>query len=703
MPAARPLVFVERHGEVGVVVIDHPPLNLLSTPLRRALFPVLATVLAERHLRAVVLAATGPAFIAGAELGEFDSPPEEPTAAALAALIEAAEKPVLAAVHGAALGAGFELALACHVRLLAPDAVVGLPQSRIGLVPGAGGTQRLPRLIGALPALDLLSSGRRIAADEALRLGLVDEIATDPRRAALERARRLIGASLPRASARAVPDMLSAEARAAFAAAAAAVARRAKGALAPVRVAEAIGWAIDLPFAEGLRREQALWLSLRDSPQSKALRYLLRAERAAARLPASNGLPIRSWPVQRCGVVGGGTIGSALAAALAAAGLSVTVVESSPAAAQALAQRIRALCAATPRETSSLTLAPLALADADTVLARVRVCDRPEALAESSLVIEAIAEDAASKRAVFRRLSAIVRRDCLLASTSPGLDCEQFADVVDAPERVLGLHLQHPALGRRLLEVERLGRTAAESVATVLELARRLGMAAVTTSGGSCARRLYARLVGQCDLRLLAGASPAAVDAALEAAGYALGPYAAADVIGLSAEQLARQCPPGWAGALPPALPFADRLLARGHTGQQAGAGYYVYGESRREPNPELIRHIAALAAERGPRPEPPAAEEIVSRVHVALVNEAARLLALGMARQPSDVDVVLVEGLGYPAWRGGALFEADSLGLPLLAERAAAMAARDGPGWEAAPLLREMANAGKRFADLNR
>ncbi len=703
MLPVRPLVSLERHGDVGVVVIDNPPLNLLSTALRQALFPLLQQVLAEARLRAVVLACAGPGFIAGAELREFDSPPEEPSVASLASLIETAEKPVVAALHGAALGAGFELALACHVRVMAPDAFVEMPQSRMGLLPGAGGTQRLPRLIGALPALDLLASGRRVAADEALRLGLVDEIATDLRRAALERAHRLIGAALPRTGAQPVPDMQSPEARATFAAAAAAVARRARGAIAPVRAAEAVGWAIDLPFAEGLQREHALWLALRDAPQSRALRYLLQAERSAARMPVNGGLDIRPWPLQRCGVVGGGTIGTALAAALAAAGLPVTVIETSPAAARTVGARIRALCERTSREASGLSVSPLASADSESVLRRVRVLDSPDALADASLVIESVGEDAESKRSVFRRLSAIVRRDCLLASTSPGLDLEQFADVVDAPERVLGLHLQHPALGRRLLEVERLGRTAPESVATLLLLARRLGMAAVTANGGSCARRLFARLSAQCDLLLLAGASPAEVDAALEAAGYALGPYAAADLIGLEADKVARQCPPGRAGRLPPAVPIVDWLLARGRPGQQGGAGYYSYREGRREADTLPVALAAEAAADRHIARCPPTAREIVERAHTALVNEAVRMLAEGMVRRPFELDVVLVEGLGYPAWRGGALFEADGIGITVLADRAAAMAERDGAGWEAAPLLGEMASAGKRFADLNR
>jgi 3-hydroxyacyl-CoA dehydrogenase len=673
---------------VGVVVIDRPPLNLLAAPLRQSLLALLRQVMEEPRLQAAVLACAGPTFIAGAELHEFDAPPEEPTDATLAAFIEAAGKPFVAALHGSALGAGFELALACHARVMAPDAWVGLPQSRIGLLPGAGGTQRLPRLIGATMALELLVSGRRVAADEALRLGLVEEIATDPRRAAIERARRMASLPvLPRASERTVDDVRSAKARAAFAAAAAAVASQARGAIAPVRAAEAVGWAVELPFASGLQREYAAWLALRAAPQSRALRHLFHAERAAARLPLRGEPDVQPWPLHRCGVVGTGTISSALATALAAAGLSVTLVETSPAAA----------AGARP----SLDIS--AEADDESVWQRPHVARDLRALADASLVIVAAPEEMAGRRAIFRRLSAIVRRDCLLASTRSAPDLELLADVVDAPERVLGLYLRHPALGARLVEVERLGRTAPESIATGLLLARRLGMAAVTVSYGSCADRLFVRLRAQCDLLLLAGASPAQVDAALEAAGYTLGPYATADLIGLDAAPLARELPSTRTSKQPPAVPIADWLLGLGRLGQQAGAGYYRYAGGCRQPDPLLTVLAERAAALRGIQRRPVATEEIVVRVQTALVNEAARMLSEGMVRRPLELDVVTVAGLGYPAWRGGVLFDADAVGIDLLAERAVAMEKRDGEGWEAAPLLREMAAVGKRFTDLNR
>ena len=695
----KPLVTLERHGDVAVIVIDNPPVNALSIPLRRELLAAVQAVLADKGLHAAVIACAGPTFVAGADIREFDAPPPEVTTGTVNAAIEAAGIPFVAALHGTALGGGFELALACHARVMAPDGRVGLPESRIGLIPGAGGTQRAPRLAGAMAALDLVTSGRHVPADEALRLGLVDEIVTDLRWVAMERARELAARGiLPRARDRAVADMGSAEARAGFDAAVAAAARRARGAIAPVAAAEAVGWAIDLPFEQGLERERLASLELRTGPQCRALRYLFHAERVAARLPQGADHDARPWPVQGCGVVGGGTMGSGIAIALADAGLEVTLVEASAEAARAAESRI---CLVYERQVKSRRLTEEAL---EQRMGRIRFATDFGALAEAALVVEAVVEELEVKLDVFRRLSAVVRRDCVLASNTSYLDINLLAAVVDAPERVLGLHFFSPAHVMKLLEIVRGGRTVPEALATALALARRIGKVAVVAGvcEGFIGNRIFSRWRQQCDFLLEEGATPQQIDAALEAHGFAMGPYAVADLAGLdigwaTRKRLARAHHRGGR-----TVPVADWICELGRFGQKTGAGYYRHANGRREVDPVVTALVERASAERGMVRRVVADAEVIEQVHAAMVNEAAKILGEGIAQRPSDIDVVLVNGYGYPAWRGGPLHQADILGLAELLRRAEALHAANGAGWEPAPLLREMVNAGRRFADLN-
>ena len=700
----KSLVTLERHGDVAVIIIDNPPVNALSAPLRRELLAVVQEVVADTVLRAAVIACAGRTFVAGADIREFDLPPADVTTGSVTAAIEAAGKPFVAALHGTALGGGFELALACHARIMAPDGRVGLPESRIGLIPGAGGTQRTPRLAGAMPALDMMTSGRHVAADEALKLGLVDEIATDLRRVATERARELAARGvLPRARDRSVPDIASPDARVAFDAAVAAAARRARGAVAPVAAAEAVGWAIDLPFDEGLERERVASLELRAGPQCRALRYLFHAERVAARMPAGDGHDARPWPVHGCGVVGGGTMGSGIAIALADAGLEVTLVEASAEAARAAESRI---CLVYERQVKGGRLSEEALEER---MGRVRFATDLGALAEAALVIEAVVEELGVKLDVFRRLSAVVRRDCVLASNTSYLDIDLLADVVDAPERVLGLHFFSPAHVMKLLEIVRGGRTVLEALATALALARRIGKVPVIAGvcEGFIGNRIFSRWRQQCDYLLEDGAYPQDIDAALEAYGFALGPYAVADLAGLdigwaTRKRLAAMREKGGHDKRGRDVPVADWICESGRFGQKTGAGYYRHTNGRREVDPVVTALVERASAEKGIARRTVPEAEVIERVHAAMVNEAAKILGEGIAQRPSDIDVVLVYGYGYPSWRGGPMHEADGVGVAEMLRRIEAIHARDGVGWEPAPLLREMVNAGRRFADLN-
>jgi 3-hydroxyacyl-CoA dehydrogenase len=679
-----------RQGEVGLILVDHPPVNALSQPVRRALLAALAEFALDERLVGGVLACEGRTFMAGADLREFDSPPTEPTLGTVTGALDALGKPVVAALHGTTLGGGFEVAMACHGRVIAPDGIVGLPEVLIGIIPGAGGTQRLPRLVGAMTALELVTTGRHVPAAEALKLGLVDEVATDLRGAATMLARTLATRGTPpRVADRPVPPCD----RPRFDAAVAAVARRARGHIAPLRAAEAVGFALSLPFTEGLAHEQALSRTLRQSMQSRALRHLFHAERQAARPPAG----IAARPFARIGVVGGGTMGSGIAVALADAGLETILVEGDAAARSAAERRISAIL---DRQVQAGRLTADARTEREN---RISSALDLATLADADLVIESVTEEPAIKRALFRALSAVVRRDAVLASNTSGLDIDTLADLVDAPDRVLGLHFFSPAHVMRLVEVVRAARTAPAVLATGLALARRMRKVAVVVrmAEGFIGERILLRWRLQCEYALEEGALPEEVDAAHEAYGFPMGPFAAADLAGLDAAWGIRRRHAGHP-IRERQVAIADWLCEQGRFGQKTGAGWYLYRDGRRLTDPEVSALVARASAARGIHRRSVVASAIQERVHAAMVNEAARIIADGIAARPSDIDVVLVHGYGYPAWRGGPLFEADAIGLAEMLRRVEAIAARDGPGWEPATLLRELVRQGRRFVDLN-
>jgi 3-hydroxyacyl-CoA dehydrogenase len=689
------LVRTERHGDVALIVLDHPPVNALSAALRRELLAAIEWMVGEPGLHAAVLACDGNTFVAGADIREFDAPPVPPLLGDILAVLDSSPRPVVAAIQGTALGGGLELALACHARILAPDGRVGLPETRLGLIPGAGGTQRLPRLIGAPAALDIITTGRHVAADEALALGIVDEIATDIRAAAFARARALAASGqVPRVRDRTVPafDRIS------FDKAVTTVGARARGALAPPAAAEAVGWASSLPFDEAVARERARSLELRTGPQSRALRYLFHAERQAARLPSEPRQEPRTRAVRHVGVVGGGTMGAGIAITLADAGFKVTLAEASADALPAAQARIAAVY---DRQVNSGRLNDAARAER---MERIGYTAHIEALRDSDLVIEAVIEDLAAKQAVFRALSHAVRRDCVLASNTSYLDLEALADVVDAPERVVGLHFFSPAHVMRLVEVVRARRSAPEAVATALSVVKLLGKQPVLCRNGEgfIGNRLLMRWRQVCEFAVEDGALPHEVDAAMEAYGMAMGYFAVSDLAGLDIAWAIRK---RMAPARDPRaryVPIADLLCEAGRFGQKTGAGWYRHIDGKRQPDPEVTALIERVAAEKGIARRPIAADAIQQGVHAAMVNEGAKLLAEGIAQRPSDIDVVLVHGYGFPAWRGGPMHAADAIGLPEMLRRVEALHTANGPGWEPAPLLRELVASGRSFGDGN-
>jgi len=688
-----------RHDEVGVIELDHPPVNALSHPLRLGIASALEAALADPSLAALVLAGSGRMFCGGADLREFNTPAQSaaPDGRVLRRLIERAGKPVVAAIHGSALGGGLELALACHYRVAADGAQLGLPEVRRGLLPGGGGTQRLPRLVGVARALAMIVDGEPVAAAEALAIGLVDRVVdAEPVAAAIAFAREVHARGAPHPV---LADVtVAAEgAEALFAQARERLGRERRGLEAPPECVACVEAAVRLPFEQGLDFERERFRVLVEGAQSKALRHLFFAEREAARIP---GLPADTpvRPVARVGIVGAGTMGAGIAMSVAAAGLPVVLLETTPAALEKGLGTIRRLWSA------SVAKGRLAQDEMDRRLARVGGTLSYDDLADVDLVIEAVFEDMTVKQAVFERLDAVCRRGAILASNTSRLDIDAIARATSRPQDVIGLHYFSPANVMRLLEVVRGAASAPDVIATSMAFGRRCGKLPVLVGNcdGFVGNRMLSAYTREAGFLLEEGASPAQVDGALQRFGMAMGPFRVGDLAGLDI---------GWAGrkraaaTRPAHLRYsrvADRICELGRFGQKTGAGWYRYEAGGRAPLPDPLVDgiIAQCAAEAGIVRRAVTDQEVVERTMFALANEGAKILAEGIALRASDIDLVYANGYGFPAWRGGPMCHADALGLPAVAARVREFHAVHGDWWTPAPLLLELAAAGRSFND---
>lgn len=636
----------DRNG-IAVVTLDNPPVNALGQALRQQLGEVIAGIDRDPAIRVAVLTGAGRLFAGGADITEFDRPPEAPHLPDLIAAIEGAAKPWIAAVNGPALGGGAELALGCHYRIAAPGAHFGLPETTLGIIPGAGGTQRLPRLIGVEAAVEMIAANRRMDAAEALAAGLADRLAGDDLIAdALAFAQEVAGqAPLPAARRKDPAD----PGEDFWAAAEAKVARAARGNPAPAAALAAIRHGISAGFDAGMRLERASFLKLRTSDEAAALRYLFFAERAAARPAALRGIAPR--PVARVGVVGGGTMGTGIAVALANAGLRVVLSETGEAPLARALERLDGILA---------TQVKRGLHDEAAARARraaVTGATDPAALAGCDLVIEAVFEDLTLKREVFARLAEVCGADTILATNTSYLDPEQIVRGLPGPERFIALHFFSPAQVMKLLEIVPLAATAPEVAATGFDLARRLGKVAVRAGNceGFIGNRILLRYRTGAEAMLRDGITPAEVDAAMRGYGFAMGPFEMQDMAGLDVAFRARE----GARALGRDVPETpgDILVRAGRLGQKTGGGWYDYAPGSRQPQPsaEVAALLAPPAAARRERPP----EDIARALVAAMADEGHRILAEGIASGPEDIDLVEVHGYGFPRPRGGPMFQA--------------------------------------------
>jgi 3-hydroxyacyl-CoA dehydrogenase len=648
------VVSVERSGAVALIVTDHPPVNAIGHAVRTGLVAGVSDAIADRGVRAIVLACRGASFFAGADITEFHGDELTPTADSLIELIERSPKPVVAAMHTRALGGGLELALACHYRIAAPGTVFGFPEVKLGLIPGLGGTQRFPRLVGLEQALDLIPSGVQIDATRGLTIGLIDHVTTGGD-LLVEACGFAAGLPADTAS-RLVRNREIAGAPGAIEAARERIKRRYRGLAAPLRCIDAIEGALSKDFDQALRRERAIFDECLQSHESRSLRYLFFAEREARKLPELRSVPAK--PIGRVGVIGGGTMGRGIGIAVLEAGRELVVIERDQLSADACADAVRRHLEG--REQAGKLPEPAA-----DILARARFVADWQLLATCDLVIEAVFEDLELKRAIFGKLDAIAHPEAILATNTSGIDVDKIAAATKRPQAVVGLHFFSPANVMRLLEVVRGKATSAETLSTALAVAKALDKIAVVARvcDGFIANRMFDEYWREAEFLVEEGVSPYDVDRALESFGMAMGPFAVSDLTGLDIGHAVRT---RQRETLPPArIPGAEECLFQaGRLGRKNGRGWYAYEDGKRMPDPEAIKLIAAHVARLGSQGAPSAEYAIVRRCFSALVNEACRLLEEGIARRASDIDLAAVHGYGFPSWRGGPMRWADDTGL---------------------------------------
>jgi 3-hydroxyacyl-CoA dehydrogenase len=643
-------VRVERDGEIAVLVIDNPPVNASSIEVRRALLSAIDSVEKDPAIEASVIIGAGTTFVAGSDIKEFGKPLEDPQLPQIIAAIQNCPKPFVAAIHGAALGGGFELALGCDARVAVSNAVVGMPEVMLGMIPGAGGTQYIPRLIGVAAAIEMICSGRRVAAKEAVDSGLIDAVIESDGlwTGAVTFSRMLRGRKRP-LGAEAVPtaDSVAVEK-------AAGVALR-LGRNRPQTIAAivAVKSAATLPIGEALARERSVFQALRVGTEAAALRHLFFAERQAAKVTGLEGIGPRS--VSNVGIIGAGMMGVGIAICFADAGIGVTFVDRDETIVQQGLARMRAIY---DRMTAS---GRVSSDEAVRRLARVRPANDLQALSNSDLIVEAVFEEMDVKTQLFHALGPILRPDAVLASNTSYLDLDRIAAATERPENVVGLHFFSPANVMRLVEVVRCAGTSAQTLATALDTAKRLRKLPIVARVGEgfIGNRIFAAYRRQCEFMLEEGAYPEDIDAALQNFGFAMGPFAVADMSGLDIAWRMRRRLAETRDPRERYAAIADTLCERGRLGQKSGAGWYRYrsGERKSQPDPEVHALIQAASVAKGFVRHAFTAEEICTRALIAMVNEAALILEEGIAARASDIDLVMVNGYGFPNYEGGPLF----------------------------------------------
>lgn len=683
-------VHMAREGDVAVITVDNPPVNALGHAVREGLAARLAEAIADDAVRAIVLIGER-VFMAGADIKEFGRPAAAPYLPDIVDALEASPKPVVAAIAGAALGGGLEVAMGCHYRVAVADARVGLPEVQLGLLPGAGGTQRLPRLVGPEAALDLTTSGRHLPAARARELGVLDAVVEgDLQAAAVAFARAHAEAPPPRTGER--TDRIAGVDPELFATWRRKNAARWRGQMAPFRIVDCIEAACTLPLDQGLAFEREAFGQCLASPTRAAMVHLFFAERAAQKVRGV-GLEVKPRPIASAAVIGAGTMGGGIAMSFANAGVPVRILDTD---AEALE---RGLATVRRNYDTSVARGSTARATADAALARITAVSDYAAIADADIVVEAVFESMEVKKEVFAKLDAVMKPGAVLASNTSTLSITEIASATARPGDVVGAHFFSPANVMKLQENVRGERSSPETLATVTALAKRLGKVAVMSGDahGFIGNRILHAYGREADFLLEEGASPEQVDGALMDFGLPMGLYRMRDLAGLDVGWRIRQ---GEEATRDRSLRYSrigDLLAEEGRYGQKTGAGFYRYeaGDRTPHPDPHVDAVIARASAEAGRPRRDWTADEIVERVLSAAANEGARILGDGVAERAGDIDVVYAYGYGFPRWRGGPMFWAQARGLDHVLAYVERMHAAEGVLWTPAPLLMERARAG--------
>ncbi len=679
-------------GDVAVLTLNSPPVNALSAPVRSAIDGGIRQALANDAVKSIVLICKGRTFIAGADITEFGKAPSGPSLFDALSLIENASKPVVAAIHGTALGGGLEVALTCHYRVAVPSAKCGLPEVNLGLLPGAGGTQRLPRIVGPQKAMEMVTSGQHVPAKACLEMGLVDELTEEGklREGAIAFAKKIVAEKRPLKKVRDLSDKVEA-ARGKpeiFADFRKANARKFRGFLAPEYNIQCIEAAVNLPFDEGIKVEQKLFRELVTGPQSAAQRHVFFAERQVWKLPdVPKDTP--QIPVNTVGIIGAGTMGGGIAMNFLNAGISVKIIETKQEALD------RGLGVIRKNYENTAKKGRITSADVEKRMGMLTGSLALEDLKDSDLIIEAIFENMAVKKEVFGKLDQIAKPGAILATNTSALNIDEIATAVKRPEAVIGLHFFSPANVMKLLEVVRADKTSKPVIATSMAIAKKIGKIAalVGVCPGFVGNRILAQRQREAQKLIMEGAMPWDVDRVLYDFGLPMGPFAMSDLAGLDI---------GWSKENSKGATIRDRLCEMDRRGQKTSAGFYDYDENRKAIPSKITEDIILeFADKKGINRRQVTDQEILERCIYPMINEGAKILEEGKAIRASDIDIVWINGYGWPVYRGGPMFYGDQVGLDKVLAKMKEFQAQMGDEFKPAALLEKLVAEGKGFKDM--
>ncbi|PKN17807.1 MAG: 3-hydroxyacyl-CoA dehydrogenase [Deltaproteobacteria bacterium HGW-Deltaproteobacteria-6] len=690
---AETVVF-SKEGNIGIISVNNPPVNALSQAVRAGIKSGIEKGIADQEIAVMFIICEGRTFIAGADIREFGKPPMEPFLPDVCQFIEDSPKPVVAAIHGTALGGGLEIPLSCHFRIAVATAKVGLPEVKLGLLPGAGGTQRLPRVAGVQAALEMITSGTPVNAAKAKAMGILDEVVEgDLKAAAIAFAKKVVAEKLPIRRVSKLQAKL--ETPTVFEDFAKSISRKSRGFLAPFKCIESVKNATEVPFAEGMKRERAIFLELQASDQSKAQRHVFFAEREVVRIPGlPDDQPTRE--IKSVGILGAGTMGGGIAMCFANAGIPVVLLD--------VKQEFIDKGLAVIKKNYANTVAKGSLKQEvmDRRLSLIKPTLAYEDLKDVDLVIEAVFEDMAIKKEVFTKLDAVCKPGAILASNTSYLNIDAIAEITKRPQDVMGMHFFSPANVMRLLENVRGAKTSPDVYATAMKVGKTIGKVPVLVGvcDGFVGNRMLAKRTRECGFMLEEGALPWQIDKVIYNFGFPMGPYAMGDMAGLDVGWRNRKAKFDSLTPREQKNTILDQICEQGRFGQKTGSGFYKYDEKRNAtPDPLIEELIIKHSQEAGITRRAISDQEIIERAIYAMINEGAKILEEGIAARPLDIDVVWLYGYGFPVYLGGPMFYADTVGVRKVYD--AILKYKDLVGaeyWTPSPLLEKLAKEGKGF-----